>query len=133
MKKTYIEPSVEVDGMEAETIICASQGNSPELLTSQGFLQHILMLQPSKQSFDRDAPCHTAGIGIGKQTVGGDECGYERLAHLCHLAESAHTAVEQGVVALCYLIIRRKSQNIVIFLCCFSFSSYLCRQNHNLL
>ena len=26
MKKTYIEPSVEVDGMEAETIICATQG-----------------------------------------------------------------------------------------------------------
>ena len=24
MKKTYIEPSVEVDGMEAETIICGS-------------------------------------------------------------------------------------------------------------
>lgn len=26
MKKTYIKPSVEVDGMEAETFICASQG-----------------------------------------------------------------------------------------------------------
>lgn len=26
MKKTYIEPSVEMDGMEAEIFICASQG-----------------------------------------------------------------------------------------------------------
>ena len=26
MKKTYIEPSIEMEGMEGETIICVSQG-----------------------------------------------------------------------------------------------------------
>lgn len=26
MKKTYMKPVIDIDGMEAETIICASQG-----------------------------------------------------------------------------------------------------------